>query len=139
MRSCLRQYESDWCGQLRDNGSFCGPLGITPQQCISITDFFKWNPRVNTACTNLQLGAYACTGVIGGGSSSPSPVTTPTPTQAGMVQGCTAFATVRPTTTCQGILDWNKITLANFVKWNPAVRSDCSNLWSGTWACIAGP
>ncbi|KAH6687318.1 hypothetical protein F5X68DRAFT_207197 [Plectosphaerella plurivora] len=63
-------------------------------------------------------------------------INTPSPVQQGMVTNCNAFATVRPTTTCQGILDWNKLTLANFFKWNPSVGSDCSGLEKNTWACI---
>lgn len=107
-----------------------------------IADFYKWNPGVNSACTNLQLGAYACTGVIGGSSTPVQPppgVQTPSPIQPGMVKGCTQFHDIKTTTTCKAVLDRYKITMANFFKWNPAVRSDCSNLWSGTWACVKGP
>lgn len=111
--------------------------GILDWNKISLTDFVKWNPDVKSDCTNLQANTYACIGVIGGSTTQPgNGINTPTPIQQGMVTNCNAFATVRPTTTCQGILDWNKISLADFVKWNPAVGKDCTNLWSNTYACI---
>ncbi|KAJ4308625.1 hypothetical protein N0V84_011986 [Fusarium piperis] len=114
---------------------------------ISLVDFFKWNPEVDKACTNLWLGAYACAGVIG---STPKPMTTakptvtqpgngistPTPIQAGMVSNCNKFHIIGSTTTCQGIIDYNKITMANFKKWNTGINSACSNLWLGSYACV---
>ncbi|KZL66303.1 LysM domain-containing protein [Colletotrichum tofieldiae] len=118
--------------------------GVLSYNSITMAEFLKWNPSVKSDCTGMQANTYACVNVIG---RSPTPtttkpstgVTTPTPTQAGMVKGCTKFHQVRSTTTCQGILDYNKITMAQFVKWNPAVKKDCSNLWSDTYACVAGP
>jgi hypothetical protein len=29
--------------------------------------------------------------------------------------------------------------LAQFYKWNPAVKADCSGLWKDTYACVRGP
>lgn len=118
--------------------------GIVDYNKITTTNFRNWNTGINSGCTNLLLGYYACAGVIGGSApppttTKPSTVATPTPIQAGMTKGCTKFHYVRSTTTCQGILDYNKISLARFVKWNPAVKSDCSNLWANTHACVAGP
>ncbi|KAM0443355.1 hypothetical protein ACHAQK_003718 [Fusarium lateritium] len=53
-----------------------------------------------------------------------------------MVANCNKFHEVKDTTTCQGIIEYNKITLADFIKWNPAVGKDCSGLWKGTSACV---
>ncbi|KAH7228396.1 LysM domain-containing protein [Fusarium solani] len=121
--------------------------GIADYNKISLVDFFKWNPEVDKACTNLWLGAYACAGVIG---STPKPTTTakptvtqpgngistPTPIQAGMVSNCNKFHIIGSTTTCQGIIDYNKITMANFKKWNTGINSACPNLWLGSYACV---
>ncbi|KAF4943698.1 hypothetical protein FGADI_13236 [Fusarium gaditjirri] len=63
-------------------------------------------------------------------------VKTPEAIQEGMVANCNKFHEVKDTTTCQGILNYNKITLADFVKWNPAVGKDCSGLWKGTSVCV---
>ncbi|KAF4336893.1 hypothetical protein FBEOM_9240 [Fusarium beomiforme] len=121
--------------------------GIVDYDKITMADFLKWNTGIKSSCSNLELGTYACVGVIGGTSSSSTQTTTkttggvstPTPTQTGMVNGCTKFHYVQSTTTCQGILDYDKITLKQLYKWNPAVKSDCSGLWAKTWVCVAGP
>ncbi|KAF4429443.1 hypothetical protein FACUT_9186 [Fusarium acutatum] len=63
-------------------------------------------------------------------------IQTPEPIQEGMVDNCNKFHYVSPTTTCQGVLDYYKISLADFIKWNPAVGEDCTNLWAGTNACV---
>jgi hypothetical protein len=62
---------------------------------------------------------------------------TPEPVQKGMVDNCNKFHYVTSKTTCQGVLDYYKISLADFVKWNPAVGEDCTNMWAGTNACVS--
>ncbi|RMJ12213.1 hypothetical protein CDV36_008133 [Fusarium kuroshium] len=131
------------CNKFHVVGKTTTCQGIVDYNKITMADFLKWNTGVNSGCTNLELGNYMCVGVIA--TSEPTPtkttggVVTPTPTQEGMIQGCTKFHPVSSTTTCEGILNYNKITLAQFYKWNPAVKSDCSNLWKDTYACVAGP
>ncbi|RBQ81134.1 hypothetical protein FVER14953_06777 [Fusarium verticillioides] len=123
--------------------------GILNYNKITLADFVKWNPAVGKDCSGLWKGTSACVGVIG---STPSPTTitkpkpstttpangikTPPAIQEGMVANCNKFHEVRDTTTCQGIIKYNKITLADFIKWNPAVGKDCSGLWKGTSACV---
>ncbi|PNP86077.1 hypothetical protein FNYG_01133 [Fusarium nygamai] len=63
-------------------------------------------------------------------------IQTPEPIQEGMVANCNKFHYVTPTTTCQGVLDYYKISLSDFIKWNPAVGEDCTNIWAGTNACV---
>lgn len=131
------------CNKFHVVGKTTTCQGIVDYNKITMANFLKWNAGVNSGCTNLGLGNYMCVGVIGGSEPTPTKtaggVVTPTPTQAGMIQGCTKFHPVSSTTTCEGILNYNKITLAQFYKWNPAVKSDCSNLWKDTYACVAGP
>ncbi|KAF5633930.1 uncharacterized protein FTJAE_6916 [Fusarium tjaetaba] len=64
-------------------------------------------------------------------------IQTPEPIQKGMTGNCNKFHYVTPTTTCQAVLDHYKISLADFVKWNPAVGEDCTNMWAGTNACVS--
>ncbi|KAJ4269754.1 hypothetical protein NW762_001422 [Fusarium torreyae] len=120
--------------------------GIAKYDKISMADFYKWNPKIKSSCTNLQLGAYVCVGVAesSAGSTTTSKatsttptngVTTPTPIQSGMVSNCNKFHPVKSTTTCQGIVDYNKITMAEFLKWNTGISSNCNNLALGTYAC----
>ncbi|KAF5664495.1 hypothetical protein FHETE_7086 [Fusarium heterosporum] len=115
--------------------------GILSCNKITMADFTKWNPAVGKDCSGLWKGTNACVGVVG---FKPSPTTTtgngiatPTPIQTGMVKNCVKFHFIGPQTTCQGVLKYNKITMAQFTKWNPAVGKDCSGLWKGTNACVA--
>ncbi|RGP63734.1 hypothetical protein FSPOR_8340 [Fusarium sporotrichioides] len=123
--------------------------GILNYRKISLTDFVKWNPAVGKDCSQLWAGTNACVGVIGSTPSlttaiKPSPtvanpgngIKTPLPIQDGMVSNCNKWHFVGDTTTCQGIVDYQKITLSDFIKWNPAVGKDCSQLWKGTNACV---
>lgn len=118
--------------------------GIINYQKTTMANFLKWNTGINSKCDNLCKGSSACVGVIGGTPplTTTKPATgvqTPPAIQPGMIKGCTKFHPVSATTTCQGILDYHKITLKQFYKWNPAVKSNCSNLWKDTSACVAGP
>ena len=94
--------------------------GILDYNKISLADFFKWNPAVKSDCSGLLKDTHACVGVIGGSSPPPTTtqpgnvITTTQPIQTGMVKNCVKFHPVRSTTNCQGILDYHKISLANF-------------------------
>ncbi|WAO84691.1 Hypothetical protein NCS54_00191300 [Fusarium falciforme] len=100
--------------------------GVLNYHKISLADFVKWNPAVGKDCGGLWAGTNACVGVVG---DKPSPtttagngLTTSTPIQAGMVKNCIKFRYISPTTTCQGVLSYNKITMEQFAKWNPALK-----------------
>ncbi|RSL84063.1 hypothetical protein CEP51_004161 [Fusarium floridanum] len=118
--------------------------GIADYNKISISDFYKWNAGIKSDCSNLELGAYACAGVIASSEpvTTPEPTTTgngistPTPIQSGMVSNCNKFHVVGKTTTCQGIVDYNKITMADFLKWNAGVNSGCTNIELGNYMCV---
>jgi hypothetical protein len=53
-----------------------------------------------------------------------------------MVDDCDKFHLVKKTTTCQGMADYNDISLAQVLEWNTGLDSTCSNLWLGTYACV---
>ncbi|KAF4950590.1 hypothetical protein FGADI_8104 [Fusarium gaditjirri] len=119
--------------------------GIADYNKISILDFYKWNPKINSDCSNLVLGAYACAGVINttlqpstthATTTTDNGISTPKPTQYGMVSNCNKFHIIKSTTTCQGIVDYNKITMANLLKWNVGINSQCSNLILGSSVCV---
>ena len=63
-----------------------------------------------------------------------------TPTQAqvspGMVANCNKFHYVSEGNTCQQIISYQGITLANFVKWNTGFGSNCNDMWAKAWACV---
>jgi hypothetical protein len=124
--------------------------GVTCNQVISyqkitLADFAQWNPTVRSDCTGMQAEVNVCVGVIGTSSTTvkPSPTTsagngiqTPQPTQPGMVTNCKKFHFAAKGVVCSQIISYQKITLADFVKWNPGVGSDCRNMWADTQFCV---
>ncbi|KAI3581953.1 hypothetical protein IWW34DRAFT_690066 [Fusarium oxysporum f. sp. albedinis] len=101
----------------------------------------KLNP-VGYYCVDGTVDKVKLTGVVSNTTEptsapySGSGIQTPRPIQEGMVANCNKFHYVTTTTTCQSVLDYHKISLADFFKWNPAVGKDCTNLWKGTNACV---
>ena len=122
------------------SGDNCAAI-VDQYGSFSFEDFLEWNPAVGEACTGLWLGYYYCVGVDG---TPPSPTAKPTPTttngpptQTGVVGNCQRWHTAVSGDTCAGIANkYGTFTLAEFVKWNPAVGSDCSGLWLGYNYCI---
>ncbi|KAJ5798431.1 uncharacterized protein N7503_007727 [Penicillium pulvis] len=110
---------------------------------ISQADFYDWNSGVGSGCSSLWLGYYVCTGVIGSTptttavttTSAGNGVTTPTPTQAGMVDDCNGFHLVASGDSCQTIATAAGIALADFYDWNSGVGSGCSSLWLAYYVC----
>jgi hypothetical protein len=63
-------------------------------------------------------------------STTPTAVTTPTPIQSGITTDCNKFVlAVAGVSTCFDIANNNSITLQDFYEWNPAVGTNCENLW----------
>ncbi|KAM0542840.1 hypothetical protein ACHAPJ_012620 [Fusarium lateritium] len=119
------------CNKFHEVRSTTTCKGILDYNKLSLADFIKWNPALGKDCSNLWQGTSACVGVIGGLTSpttiKPCLITpgnemkTPLPIQDSMVSNCNKFHPVKSTTSCQGIFNYNKITLADSSKWNPAV------------------
>jgi hypothetical protein len=83
-----------------------------------------------------------CVGIIEGTTrptsiaSAVNSVETPQPTQSGMVTNCKKFHYVAEDVVCSQITSYQKITLANLVKWNPGIGKDCGNMWAKTYVCV---
>ena len=70
-------------------------------------------------------------------TSTGNGITTPTPTQPGMVANCKKFAFVNPGSTCDSMASANRITLDQFVAWNTGVGGrSCTGLWANVYACV---
>ncbi|KAI8943233.1 hypothetical protein NX059_001255 [Plenodomus lindquistii] len=133
--------------------------GVTCSQIISynkitLANFYAWNPSVKADCSGMWAEVYVCVGTIGGNSSpttttkptttvKPTTTTTtgngiatPTPIQPGMISSCKKFHYASEGDTCSQIISYNKITLANFVKWNTGVGATCNNMWGKTYVCV---
>lgn len=83
-----------------------------------------------TSGTNMYLGV----GVLSG-----QPVATPSPVQTGVVSDCTDFYESVEGDGCVSVADANDITEAEFIAWNPAVGSDCTNFWISEYYCKKFP
>ncbi|KAF9871211.1 hypothetical protein CkaCkLH20_11380 [Colletotrichum karsti] len=124
---------------------------------LSHADFVDYNPSVKADCSGIKVGNSYCVEVNYGlprPTTKPAPSSTtttlkptetgpvkPSPTQEGLIKTCTKFYRAvsgddcNKITTAQG----NVFTLAEFVSWNPAVKSDCSGLWADTYYCVGIP
>jgi hypothetical protein len=118
---------------------------VISYQKITRADFVKWNPTVLDDCRGMWAEVNVCVGVIGG-STAPAPTTTttagngiqtPQPIQPGMVSNCKKFHWIANSNVkCADVISYQKITLADFAKWNPGVGADCRNMWSGVNQCV---
>ncbi|RAH78658.1 hypothetical protein BO86DRAFT_402605 [Aspergillus japonicus CBS 114.51] len=121
---------------------------IKAQFDISATQFLKWNPSVNSNCSNILAGYYYCVDVAGTTApvtitvpatittTTPADgITTPTPIQTGMTDNCGKFDLVQPGDSCEGIAAKHDIQLSTFYTWNPAVNSSCADLDVGYYVC----
>jgi hypothetical protein len=86
---------------LVEAGNDC--FDIAQDAGIALTDFYTYNPAVNTDCSGLLSGFYVCVGLTGPPStvtSGPPIPPTPAPTQTGMVSGCVRFYMVESGNDC---------------------------------------
>lgn len=117
-----------------------GCYDIASDESIALDDLYSWNPALNGDCTGLFPNYYLCVGVMA--SEAPSTTATgggpatPTPTQAGMVDGCSSFYRVQDGDGCYDIANSYHISLDDFYTWNPAVKSDCSGLFPSYYVCV---
>lgn len=116
---------------------------------FTVAQFESWNPAVGADCGQLFLGYYYCVAVPGTPTTRSTTSTTkttsttsagPSPTQTGIISSCTKYYKTVSGDTCQVISDrFGTFTVAQFETWNPAVKSDCSQLFLGYYYCIAVP
>lgn len=112
---------------------------------ITQADFSSWNPSLKGDCSGLSLSNYSyCAQIEQPPSSDDYTYTIPNPTstsvdsssdsyypvQTGIASTCDSYYYVGENDTCQGIVDtYNGLfSLDDFYSWNPAVKSDCSQL-----------
>ncbi|KAJ5036790.1 hypothetical protein NUH16_004669 [Penicillium rubens] len=133
------------CNKFYDVVNDDGCYNIAAANSIALDDFYTWNPAVKTDCSGLQPDFYVCVGVtamatttatITTTTSAPTGLTTPTPTQSGMVSNCNNFYDVVKNDGCYDIAAANSIALDDFYKWNPAVKTDCSGLQPDVYVCV---
>lgn len=126
------------------SGDTCDKI-VAKYGTFTFQDFLKWNPAVGSDCTGLWANTYYCVGIPGTPTSPPATTTTPgnskpSPTQDGLAKDCTTFYKAVSGDTCDKIVNkYGTFTFQDFLKWNPAVGSDCSSLQAGTYYCVGVP
>jgi hypothetical protein len=120
---------------------------VISYQKITLADFVPWNPSVKDDCSGMWLEVSVCVGVIGGSTPTPTPspsrtssagngIQTPQPTQPGMIANCNKFHWIGENTVCSQVISYQKISLEDFVRWNPSVKDDCSGMWLEVSVCV---
>ncbi|KAJ6030995.1 hypothetical protein N7540_001727 [Penicillium herquei] len=122
---------------------------IESEYGLTEAEFIALNTYIDTACDNLWPGYSYCvsgipiasitssTQIVTGTSTASGTITTPTPTQTGMVSGCTKFYEAQSGDGCWAISVDEDITEDEFIDWNPAVGADCTGLWPDYYYCVA--
>ncbi|KAK0647930.1 LysM domain-containing protein [Lasiodiplodia hormozganensis] len=104
---------------------------------ISVTDLTYWNPSLNASSANCSLSTGLSYCAIWVDVPAPAiPTTTSAPIRDGAVANCTYYYDVEAGLTCQDVLDYTCLTIAQFYAMNPAVGADCSGLWLGYQYCV---
>lgn len=106
---------------------------------LSHTQFIKWNPAVSVDCTSgFWVGEAYCVGVSGGQTPTTTTSAGPgAPTQTGQPSNCNKWYVAQSGDTCAVPENKFKVSHDQFIKWNPAVSSDCtSGFWVGEAYCV---
>ncbi|KAI4600099.1 hypothetical protein KJ359_001201 [Pestalotiopsis sp. 9143b] len=125
---------------------------------IPFSLFYEWNPAIGSNCENLWTNTSYCvagpgwddedahyyTGTAAGSGASTGTATgtgtvtsgPPGPTQTGIAADCNKWYVAQDNDGCYDIAADNGITLDQFYAWNPAVGSNCENLWPNEAYCI---
>ncbi|KAF2466140.1 uncharacterized protein BDR25DRAFT_377868 [Lindgomyces ingoldianus] len=141
INTCTKFYKA-----LKDDN--CNAI-VATYGTFTLSDFLAWNPAVGSDCGGLWIDYYYCVGVPGTPTAKPTskpPSTTPTksagpsPTQSGIVANCQKYYKAVSGDNCQKVVDkYGTFSLADFLKWNPAVGADCGGLWLDYYYCVAVP
>ncbi|OAF98479.1 uncharacterized protein CC84DRAFT_1238611 [Paraphaeosphaeria sporulosa] len=115
---------------------------------VSHAEFVAWNPSIKDDCSGLTIGHSYCVEVArkptttSSSSVTPSPTNTPkpSPVQDGVIDTCTTWYFAIVNDDCKKIArKFGTFSVAVFIKWNPAVGSDCKSLWTETYYCVGIP
>ncbi|EOD48364.1 hypothetical protein UCRNP2_4885 [Neofusicoccum parvum UCRNP2] len=103
---------------------------------ISVTDLTYWNPSLNASSSNCSLssGLSYCAVWVDIPSAA-IPTATSVPIRDGASENCTFYYDVEAGITCQNLLDYTCLTIAQLYAMNPAVGADCS----GYQYCVRTP
>ncbi|KZW01072.1 hypothetical protein EXIGLDRAFT_693828 [Exidia glandulosa HHB12029] len=98
---------------------------------ISLSKFYSLNSKVNSKCTNLQVGASYC--IAAGTTSKASTGTSKATTSSG---SCKQHYTAKSGDNCSKLAGKGGISVSKFLSLNGKVNSKCTNLQVGTSYCV---
>ncbi|KAJ5933735.1 carbohydrate-binding module family 50 protein [Penicillium verhagenii] len=129
--SCQSYYEAD-------EDDTCDSV-ISSLGYLDVNEFEDWNTGINCS-TSLTDGTYYC---VANYTNNPLPSTVsvlPSPVQTGIVSTCTGWYLADSDDTCEEIAEiFGTFSEDDFLSWNPAVGSGCSNITAGDYYCVAVP
>ncbi|KAI1842156.1 hypothetical protein JX265_005733 [Neoarthrinium moseri] len=114
-------------------GDYCNKIRDHFNDVWSLEDFYKWNPQVDSFCSNLYPGEVVCVGT----KDSPTiPPSCPVPVQPGLVSNCVKCYTIKENDNCGAIELAQGISDEDFRLWNPSINAACSNLLINNNYCV---
>lgn len=121
--SCAKTYtvvKGDTCSKVQSKNS------------VSFSTLRSLNSKINSSCSNLQIGQKLC---VKKGTSSSSSSGSSSNNSGSSSSGCKSYHTVKKGDTCSKIRGGT--SLARFRQLNPSVNSGCTNLQVGKKYCVA--
>ncbi|KAI1448974.1 carbohydrate-binding module family 50 protein [Annulohypoxylon stygium] len=110
---------------------------------VSWDDFASWNGNLGDIrtpnCVFDPKMRYCGKQYAGDPAPEPTPPDYTLPIRDGAIETCTEFADVPEDWQCTDVLANYELTIAQFYEYNPAVGSDCGNLWPNMAYCIRAP
>ncbi|OBT68027.1 hypothetical protein VE03_01474 [Pseudogymnoascus sp. 23342-1-I1] len=112
---------------------------IKEEGYVSLEVLKEYNPALGSDCSGLIPGDYYC--VMNGTLPLPSVATAaPAATQTGITPDCVSWYRADSGEDCDLIVKiFGTFSAEDFLKWNPAVKSDCSGLKTNNYYCVAIP
>ncbi|KFY26805.1 hypothetical protein V493_03857 [Pseudogymnoascus sp. VKM F-4281 (FW-2241)] len=112
---------------------------IKEEGYVSLDDLKEYNPALGSDCSGLIPGDYYC--VMNGTLPLPSVATAaPAATQTGITPDCVSWYRAGSGEDCDLLVKiFGTFSAEDFLKWNPAVKSDCSGFKIGNYYCVAIP
>ncbi|OBT71284.1 hypothetical protein VF21_09606 [Pseudogymnoascus sp. 05NY08] len=112
---------------------------IKEEGYVSLDELKEYNPALGSDCSGLIPGDYYC--VMNGTLPLPSVATAaPAATQTGITADCVSWYRADSGEDCDLIVKmFGTFSAEDFLKWNPAVKSDCSGLKIHNYYCVAIP
>ena len=107
---------------------------------VSTDQLTNWNPSLNASDPSCHFDPnyrYCVQAVPRSETPAPSPgAPSSYPIRDGSWTNCTTYELLTFGETCQMVLDGYSITIDQFYTWNPAIGSNCQNLWTGYQYCV---